>query len=96
MNQNLVVTIGYLVVVFGAMYFLLIAPQNRQRKAQAATVAALRPGDEVLTTGGMYGTVRGVDDDTVRLEIASGVVIKVAKGAIAVRVDESAITPSGS
>ena len=90
MNQNMVVTIGYLVVVFGAMYFLLIAPQNKQRKAQAETVASLKPGDEVLTSGGVFGTVRGVDGDAIRLEIASGVVIKVAKGAVATRVDGSA------
>ena len=94
MNQNMVVTIGYLVVVFGAMYFLLIAPQNKQRKAQAETVASLKPGDEVLTSGGVFGTVRGVDGDAIRLEIASGVVIKVAKGAVATRVDGSADAPS--
>lgn len=87
MDQNIVLAIGYAAVVFGAMYFLWIAPQQKQRKAQAAMLAALLPGDEVITAGGIYGRVVSLGDD-VRLEIADGVVVRIAKGAIAARKGE--------
>jgi preprotein translocase subunit YajC len=85
MNQNLLLAVGYAVVVFGAMYFLWIAPQQKQRKAQSAMLAALAPGDEVVTAGGVYGKVVSVMEDGVNLEIAEGVVVRVAKPAIAAR-----------
>ncbi len=85
MNQNTILAIGYGVVVFGAMYFLWIAPQQKQRKAQAAMLAALIPGDEVVTVGGIYGKVVSLEDDDVKLEVAAGVVVRVAKAAVAGR-----------
>jgi preprotein translocase subunit YajC len=88
MQQNVVLAIGYAVVVFGAMYFLWIVPQQKQRKAQITMLAGLAPGDDIVTTGGIYGRVVAVEEDGVRLEIAEGVVIRVAKGAIAARKDE--------
>lgn len=87
-QQNVVLAVGYAVVVFGAMYFLWIAPQQKQRKAQAAMLAALLPGDEVITAGGVYGRVVAIDDDGARLEIADGVVVRIAKGAIVARKGE--------
>ncbi len=96
MSSNLILTIGYVVVVFGAMYFLFIAPQNKQRKAQAEMLTSLKPGDEVVTTGGIFGAVRGVESDRVLLEIADGVVVGVARQAIAARVPEKALgSPAG-
>lgn len=91
MDQNIVLAIGYAAVVFGAMYFLWIAPQQKQRKAQAAMLAALLPGDEVITAGGVYGRIVSLGDD-VRLEIADGVIVRIAKGAIAARKGEEQTT----
>jgi preprotein translocase subunit YajC len=54
------------------LYFLLIRPQQQQKKKQDAMIAGLKKGDRVLTTGGMYGTVLGVDDHKVVLRIAEG------------------------
>jgi len=85
MQQNVLLAVAYAVVVFGAMYFLWIAPQQKQRKAQAAMLAALMPGDDVITAGGIYGKVVSLDDDVVRLELSAGVVVRVAKGAVAAR-----------
>jgi preprotein translocase subunit YajC len=50
-------------------------------------VASLQVGDEVVTSGGIYGTIRGLDDGTVDLEVASGVKLRVARGAIAQRIE---------
>ena len=82
MNANLATAIAYAAIVFGAMYFLFIAPQQKQRKAQAALLDSLLPGDEVVTAGGLYGLIRGVDADSVRIEIAEGVVVTLAKAAV--------------
>jgi preprotein translocase subunit YajC len=60
------------VPIFLILYFLLIRPQQQQKKKQELMIRALKKGDRVLTTGGMYGTVLGVDDAKVVLRIAEG------------------------
>ena len=63
-------------------YFLVIAPANKQRKKQQEMLSALKKGDRVLTTGGIYGTIQGVEPDAVYLKIAENVKVKVARSAI--------------
>ena len=63
-------------------YFLVIAPANKQRKKQQEMLSALKKGDQVLTTGGIYGTIQGVEPDAVYLRIADNVRVKVARSAI--------------
>ena len=60
------------VPIFVILYFLLIRPQQQQKKKQDQMIRALKKGDRVLTTGGMYGTVLGIDDSKVVLRIAEG------------------------
>ncbi|MEO5621665.1 MAG: preprotein translocase subunit YajC [Cypionkella sp.] len=70
-------------VVFAIMYFLMIRPQQKKLKEAKAMVAALRRGDQVLTQGGIIGKVSKVsDDNTVEVEIAEGVKVKVLKQTI--------------
>jgi preprotein translocase subunit YajC len=69
-------------LLFG-MYFMMIRPQQKRRREAEAMQSALAPGDEVVTIGGLYGTVTGVDDDTVLLEVAPGVQTRYARPAIA-------------
>lgn len=73
----------YLAVLVAAFFFLIVMPQRRRMTAHRALMAALRPGDDVVTTGGLYGSIRGLDESTVDLEIAPGIVVMVARGAIA-------------
>lgn len=63
-------------------YFLVIAPANKQRKKQQEMLGTLKKGDRVLTTGGIYGTIQGVEPDAVYLKIADNVKVKVARSAI--------------
>ncbi len=70
---------------FGLMWLLLIRPQQRRMRAHQELVAAVEPGDEVVTAGGIHGTVTAVDTDDLRVEIAPGVVIRVLRGAISQR-----------
>ena len=72
-----------LVLIFGAMYFLMIRPQRKQQAKQQDMLANLKTGDEVITVGGIYGDVVGVEPDRVSLEIAEDVEIEVARRAIA-------------
>jgi preprotein translocase subunit YajC len=75
-------------------WFLLIRPQARRQKEQARMQAAVRPGERVMLTSGIYGTLRSEDGDTVTLEVADGVVLEVARGAIAAVVTADADTGS--
>ncbi|GAB3958643.1 hypothetical protein GCM10027614_76550 [Micromonospora vulcania] len=80
-------------LLFGVMYFMMIRPQQKRRREAESMQSALGPGDEVVTIGGLYGTVTGVEDDTVLLEVAPGVQERYARPAIA-RVVTRAELPS--
>ena len=76
---------GFLVLLlamFGFMYFLLIRPQRQQQRKHAELLSALKPGDEVVTAGGIYGEVVQLDAERVMLEIDEDVRIAVARRAI--------------
>jgi preprotein translocase subunit YajC len=70
---------GIMVVMF---YFLLIRPQQRQRKEQAARIAALQAGDKVVTSAGIHGLVHNVKEHTVMVKVAEGTMIEFDKMAI--------------
>jgi preprotein translocase subunit YajC len=79
---------GFLIplgLMFAIMYFLVIMPQQRQRKKVQEMLGALKAGDKIITNGGIYGTVNGIDGDSVILKISSEpqVKIRVARAAIA-------------
>jgi len=71
-----------MVIVMGIFYVMLILPQQRQRKKMQEMLGALKAGDKVITNGGIYGTINGLDGDTVILKIADQVKIRVARSAI--------------
>ncbi|MBQ4451719.1 MAG: preprotein translocase subunit YajC [Clostridia bacterium] len=64
-------SIGFLVIMFAVMYFLMIRPQKKKEKAVKAMLDALKVGDRVLTIGGIYGTVTGVKDDQVIITVGN-------------------------
>lgn len=63
-------------------YFMVIGPANKQRKKQQEMLSALKKGDRVMTTGGIYGTIQGVEPEAVYLKIAENVKVKVSRSAI--------------
>src|SRR5271167_1162841 len=75
--------LGNPLVVMAIFYVMLILPQQRQRKKMQAMIAALKSGDKVVTNSGIYGTINGIDGDTVILKIADQVKIRIARSAIA-------------
>ncbi len=72
-----------MVAVMAIFYVMLILPQQRQRKKTQAMIAGLKSGDKVITNSGIYGTINGIDGDTVILKIADQVKIRIARSAIA-------------
>lgn len=71
------------IIMLGIFYFLLIRPQQKKAKEHRALLEALKKGDSVVTAGGVFGKVTGLDENVVTLEIATGVNIKIRKGHIA-------------
>ena len=78
----------FILVLLALMWFLLIRPQRRRQLEQQRMIDSLRIGKEIVTAGGLYGTVTEVAGDEVRLEIADGIEVRVAKRAIAGIVSE--------
>ena len=72
----------FLGLLMAAMYFLMIAPQRKKQKELEKMIASLHSGDEVMTSGGIYGTITNVKDDRFVLKIADSTKIEVAKGFI--------------
>src|SRR5438093_11162629 len=79
---------GFLIplgLMFAILYLMVIMPQQRQRKNTQEMLGALKAGDKIITNGGIYGTVNGIDGDSVILKISSEpqVKIRIARAAIA-------------
>jgi preprotein translocase subunit YajC len=72
-----------LALMVGIFYFLLIRPQQRRVRQQRELVNSLQIGDEVITIGGMFGTIKRMDDDEVTLEVSPGVDMRMVKSAVA-------------
>ncbi|HEV8661431.1 MAG TPA: preprotein translocase subunit YajC [Thermoanaerobaculia bacterium] len=63
-------------------YFIVIAPASKQRRRTQEMLNSLKKGDRVVTSGGIYGTIQGVEPEVVYLKIAENVKVKVARSAI--------------
>jgi len=72
-----------LILIMVIFYFLMILPAQRRQKKVNEMLANLKNGDKVITNGGIYGTIVGLEGDTVQLRIAEQVKMKVARNAIA-------------
>jgi preprotein translocase subunit YajC len=72
-----------LILIMVIFYFLMIMPAQRRQKKVAEMLRNLKNGDKVITNGGIYGTIVGLEDDSVQLRIAEQVKIKLSRAAIA-------------
>ena len=78
-----------LVLIFAAMYFLLLRPQRKRQKETVKLQSSIAEGDEVIMNSGIYGFVSAVEDDLLWIEIAEKVEVRVTKGSIARKVSIS-------
>lgn len=72
-----------LILIMVIFYLLMILPAQRRQKKVTEMLKSLKTGDKVITNGGIYGTIVGLEDDAVQLRIAEQVKIKVSRSAIA-------------
>ena len=73
----------FILVLLALMWFMLIRPQRRRQVEAQRMLQTIEVGKEIVTAGGVYGTITAVDDDEVRVRIAEGVEIRLAKRAVA-------------
>jgi preprotein translocase subunit YajC len=79
---SMFISFGYMALFMGALYFLMIAPQRRKQKEHDKLVASLQSGDEIVTTGGIFGTITNVKDDRFVVRVADNTKIEVGKAFI--------------
>jgi len=80
--EQLISAIIWMVLLIGIFYFLLYRPQQQQRKKHEEFLKSLKKGDKVITSGGIIGEIKSIEDDIVHLKVAEGTVVKVLKQAI--------------
>jgi preprotein translocase subunit YajC len=68
-----------IIVIF---YFLILRPQQKRQKERAALLESMKKGDKVITAGGIYGTVEGIEDKTILVKVADNVKMKMERSAV--------------
>lgn len=70
------------ILIIAVFYFLILRPQQKRQKERAKLLEGVKKGDKIITSGGIHGTVEGVEDDSVLVKIADNVKVKMDKAAI--------------
>ena len=94
--ENQIGTIVMFGILFFFLYFVMIRPNKKARLEHQKMVDSIEVGDEVMTGSGIYGTVRRVGEEDLKLEIAPGVEIRMVKRVIATRVTEDLDDDTGT
>jgi preprotein translocase subunit YajC len=81
-SQALLVQFLPFILIIGVFYFLLIRPQQKRMKAHQQMITNLKKGDTVVTSGGLIGKLKSVQDDEVRVELAPNVDVRVVRSTI--------------
>ncbi len=82
MESNLVLQIIPIFIVLGVFYFIVILPMKREKAQHQQMLSSLRPGDKVVTIGGIHGMVASVGENTVTLKVGGNTKIEVEKSCI--------------
>ena len=72
-----------LILVLGGVWLLFVVPARRRQRSHASMQDSVEVGDEIITAGGLHRSVREIDEDAVRLEIAPGIVVTLDRRAVA-------------
>ena len=88
MSPEALGTWGPIVVMIAIFYFLLYRPQKKQQNRRRAMLDNLKKGDQVITIGGIYGTIVELGDTSLKLKIADGVVIEVVRSSVTANVTQ--------
>jgi len=83
-QSNMLTALIPFILVFVIFYLLIIMPQRKKQKRHMEMVGNLKAGDRIITTGGIHGTIMGVQKDRIELKIAANVKIEITKSAVGV------------
>ena len=78
----------FIVIIFGAMYLLMIRPQRRKQKEQQRLLQELKRGDRVVTNSGIYGTIESIEESTIILKLESGATMRIVRGAVTNKIEQ--------
>ncbi|RPH34812.1 preprotein translocase subunit YajC [bacterium] len=92
-GSSLISTLVMFALIIGIFYFLILRPQQKRQKERQKLLEAIRKGDKVITAGGLHGTVAGLDEKTVLLQVADNVKMKYERSAIATILREGEAPP---
>jgi preprotein translocase subunit YajC len=87
-ESSLFSTLIMFALIIGIFYFLILRPQQKRQKERQKLLDAVKKGDKVVTAGGLHGTVAGLDDKTVLLQVSENVKMKFERSAISTIVKE--------
>jgi preprotein translocase subunit YajC len=77
-----------IVVLLALFWIMLVRPQRRRTQEQTDLIESLEEGDEIVSAGGLYGVIREIEGETLHVEIADGLVVRMARNAVAGLVEE--------
>ncbi len=77
-----------IILIFVVFYFLLIRPQQKRAKQHKEMIQNLKKGDEIITSGGLYGKIVGITDEFLTIEVAENVKVKVARSYVSMKLGE--------
>ena len=75
----------FLVAIFAVFYFLMIRPQRKRQKEHQQLVEELQRGDKVITSGGIYGVIESLSEDSIVIKVESGTTMRVARSSVALK-----------
>jgi preprotein translocase subunit YajC len=89
-------TLIVIVLLVGLFWLLLVRPQRRQAAEQRELLESLAIGDEIVSAGGLYGVITSIDGDELHVQIADGLVVRMARGAVAGLVERDEVAETAA
>jgi preprotein translocase subunit YajC len=83
-TDSLISTLIMFALIIGIFYFMILRPQQKRQKERQKMLDAVKKGDKVVTAGGLHGTVAGIDEKTILLQVADNVKMKFDRSAVTV------------
>jgi len=87
MDANGLASLAPLIILFAIFYFLIIRPQQKQQKAQAAMIAGLTKGDKIITSGGIHAVVVKAEEEFIKIKLNDDTIVKLEKTFVAKKVE---------
>jgi preprotein translocase subunit YajC len=85
MSSDVLVMVGFLVLLFAMFYFFIIRPQRMRQKQHESLLSSLNRGDKVITIGGIYGEIDTITEDSIVIKIESGATMRLVRAGIAMK-----------